>query len=146
MKKLDRQKLGAKPPRYSFILNPHTNLRFSKCPQCQRQAFARKFPLVVVVQGDTGYNQGLTCKYCASCELIMAHKQDLDTQVNYYCEAYRPELLGNAYLVIGTIERSVWKKGIQTPSTVAESFEQIAPIKKYLELEYRPAGWYRDEP
>ena len=31
-----KKKIGKRPSRYSFILNPYTDTRLSKCPKCEK--------------------------------------------------------------------------------------------------------------
>ena len=40
-------RLGKPPPRYRFFLNPHPDLRFTRCPQRGAQMRVRKLPLVI---------------------------------------------------------------------------------------------------
>jgi hypothetical protein len=54
-------------------------------------------------------------------------------------------VFGNDYLVVGTVERTTYRKGIKGEATAGEVLEHFAEFKKHLELGYRPAGWYRDE-
>jgi hypothetical protein len=39
-----RERMGALPPRYSFVLNPYTSERFTKCPSCETPTRIRKLP------------------------------------------------------------------------------------------------------
>jgi hypothetical protein len=41
-------RLGKQSPRYRFFLNPYTDVRFMKCPQCLGKTRQRKLPLVQV--------------------------------------------------------------------------------------------------
>lgn len=40
-------RIGKLPPRYSFFLNPYTDIRFSKGPLCEKPTAMRKFALVI---------------------------------------------------------------------------------------------------
>ena len=72
---------GECAPRYTFILNPHVDYRASKCPLCKKTTYERKFPLVILVAETHPLVLGFTCKYCSRCELIIAHKDALETQL-----------------------------------------------------------------
>jgi hypothetical protein len=47
-----RERMGALPPGYSFVLNPYTSERFTKCPSCETPTRIRKLPLVIHVERD----------------------------------------------------------------------------------------------
>ena len=42
------RQMGQQPPRYKFFLNPYSDVRFSKCPQCEAKTRQRKLPLVII--------------------------------------------------------------------------------------------------
>src|SRR4051794_17148071 len=69
--------LGNLPPRYSFILNPHSDIRLTRCPKCERLTHPRKFALFVHVEEWGGVVLGYTCRYCTRCELIIVHQDEL---------------------------------------------------------------------
>jgi hypothetical protein len=103
---------------------------------------ARKFALFVHVDGTDPVVLGKTCKYCSKCELIVAHQDELEELLARQFSVTNPGVIGNDYMVVGTVERSFWKAGMRTPPTMAETFEHMADIKAHLNVEYRPAGWY----
>ena len=49
-----------------------------------------------------------------------------------------PELIGNDYLVLGTLDRDVWKRGVTGPLAIQEMVEQLHDFVEVLEL--RRAG------
>jgi hypothetical protein len=55
---------GRRVRRYSFLLNPFSDVRLSKCPQCDRLTHSRKFPLVIHVE-NWGRSYWQTCRYCS---------------------------------------------------------------------------------
>ena len=145
MPKSKKQSFGKLPPRYSFILNPHKDLRCSTCPKCERKTGVRKFALLVAVKGAEPVVLGKSCKFCATCELIICHQDELEGLLAAMFGPVKPEVLGNEYFVIGTVERPSYRKGLQSKITAGEVLEHLAEFKKHLELGYRPAGWYREE-
>ena len=58
---------------------------------------------------------------------------------------HAPELIGNDYLVIGTIDRSVWKKGTMTHLTVQELITQLHDFKQVLSFEPLDYGWIKGD-
>lgn len=137
-----RKRLGKLPARYSFILNPYTDVRLSKCPKCERPTHPRKFPLFIHVDGWGPLLLGKTCRYCTRCELIIAHKDEMDAEMAHSLARLAPEAVGREYLVLGTIDRKVWQQGLRGEGPpLAEALEHVADFKKVLELHVEPGGW-----
>jgi hypothetical protein len=55
-----------------------------------------------------------------------------------------PEIVGNDYLVVGTLEKSVWKRGTQQPLTLQEMLEALHDFKDVVTFKLI-GGWVRDE-
>jgi hypothetical protein len=134
------KRIGGQPPRYSFILNPFSDIRVSKCPQCNRPTSARKFALFVHVDGFGPLVLGKTCRYCAKCELIVVHQDELEAQLAHGPSHATPGAGG--YLVIGTMDKTAWQNGLQGgEGQVAATIQQVADFKKVLTLQVDPGGW-----
>ena len=57
-----------------------------------------------------------------------------------------PHLIGNDYLVIGTVDRADWKQGQQNPITSIEGMRSIIhDFKKVLEFELQLPRWVKDD-
>jgi hypothetical protein len=137
---MSKNKLGKLPPRYSFILNPHKDIRVSKCPQCRKLTHMRKFVLLVYVEGWGLFAQGKTCRYCTPCELIVAHKEELEAELVRFFEKHSPEVIGNPYRVLGTVEKQHWKQWLGGQGEpITEALDHVADFKEVLEL--MPGGW-----
>jgi hypothetical protein len=100
---MPKKRIGGQPPRYSFILNPYSDIRISKCPQCSRPTFARKFALFIHFEGFGPLVLGKTCRYCSRCELIIAHQDELKAQLADGPARLMP--CAGGYLVIGTMDK-----------------------------------------
>lgn len=133
--------LGQMTPRYTFALNPYQDTRFSRCPKCERATCSRKFPLLIHVDGFGLLTLGKTCRYCAKCEFIIAHQDELESVMSALFSERAPQLIGNAYLVIGTVERKVWQQNLDKPGTTADILPHAADFKAYVEVRYEPAHW-----
>jgi predicted Rdx family selenoprotein len=133
------KRIGGQPPRYSFILNPYSDVRVSKCPQCNRPTYARKFALFIHVDGFGPIVLGKTCRYCSRCELIVPHQDELEAQLAHGPAGLKPGSGG--YLVIGTMNKKVWEKGLHGEGEVAATLQQVADFKKVLTLHVDPGGW-----
>lgn len=135
-------RFGQLPPRYRFALNPHADYRASRCPRCDHQTFPRKFALLIHVDPDELRVLGKTCKFCSHCQLIIAHQDELEAELAAHFQQARPGVIGNAYLVLGTVEKAAWRAGLKQGQTLEELRAHAADIKEYLTIEYEPGGWF----
>ncbi|MGE0827537.1 MAG: hypothetical protein AB7G75_36165 [Candidatus Binatia bacterium] len=137
------KRLGKLPPRYSFILNQYATERLSKCPKCKKLTHLRKFVLFIHIQDWGPMALGKTCRYCSRCELIMAHQDEIETQLAYSFSQLAPEVVGNEYLVLGTVEKKFWQEGLQGKGQqTSDMLKHLADFKKVLTLHVQPGGWY----
>ncbi len=104
---MKKAKFGKLPPRFTFILNPHAHIRVSKCPICRRLTHMRKFPLLIYIDKWGFLALGKTCRYCSLCELIVVHQDELEDELVHTFERVAPDVIGNQYLVLGTVEKKL---------------------------------------
>ncbi len=136
-----KRTIGKLAPRYSFILNPYSDVRLSKCPQCGRPTHPRKFPLLIHVEKYGPLTLGKTCRYCARCELIVAHQDELEAELAHSLARIAPEAVGSEYLVLGTMDKKVWQQGLRGGGTeLGAALEHVAEFKKVLDLKIE-GGW-----
>src|SRR4029079_6862173 len=101
-RRMARKTIGKLPPRYAFLLNPYSDVRLSKCPKCDRPTHPRKFALMIHVDGWGPFVLGKTCRYCTPCELIIAHRDELEAELTGSFARLDPGVIGKEHLVIGT--------------------------------------------
>ena len=142
---MKKNRFGKLAPRYTFAINPYQEVRFSSCPKCKRLTYLRKFPLLIHVDKFGPFALGKTCRYCTKCKLIIAHQDELERVLAAMFAQHAPQLIGNEYFVLGTVEKQVWKKGLDKPATLEEIREHTADFKRYVTLEYHPAQWVPTE-
>lgn len=136
------KRIGKLPPRYSFLLNPHTETRLSRCPRCERKTHPRKFALLIVVDGSGPLALGKTCKFCTPCDLIMCHQDELEYELTIALEPHNPEAIGNEYAVFGTVSRKVWRRGLEGEGMdTGDAREHVADFEREFDLHYDPGGW-----
>lgn len=99
------------PPRHSFALNPHKEWRCTRCLRCETRTRLRKFALLVGVAEYGLMVLGKTCRYCPPCDFIIAHQDELEALPAAGFSTQEPEVIGNDYYVIGTVERKTWHRG-----------------------------------
>jgi len=138
------KRLGKQPPRYNFFLNPYEDARFTSCPKCNRKTGQRKAPLLIHVDPLDPVALNYTCRYCSHCDLLIAHQDEIEAHLVRLFLQHKPEVIGNDYLIIGTLDRADWKRGLQKPLAYAEIEESLHDFKKVWRFEM-VGGWVRDE-
>jgi hypothetical protein len=129
-------RFGKLKPRYRFALNPFPEVRWSRCPRCEKLTHARKFPLLIHIDGMGLLTLGKTCRYCTPCEFIIADQAELEEQLVITCEERGfPEKVGNSYTVFATVERAWWKRSLtQPPLSLEDLRAHAADIKEHHQL------------
>jgi hypothetical protein len=46
------------------------------------------------------------------------------------------------YIVLGTVDRQVWRRGLEGRVSLSDVVQQMADFKTYLRLDFTPAGRY----
>jgi hypothetical protein len=128
-------RLGALAPRYAFILNPHTDSRFTRCARCEARTNVRKLPLVIHVTGFGLVLLGKTCRLCLRCDTLVVHKAELDDLLTAVVSAQKPE-----YVVLGTIDTHAYRRGLAGGVSLDEVKEHMADFKSYWKMDVTPAG------
>jgi len=131
---------GKQPPEYRFILNPYQDMRFTKCPQCDNKMHQRKLPLVIYIEPNYFLSLNKTCRYCPRCDLLIAHQDDVEHFLASVFMAQKPEIIGNDYLVVGTLDRAMWKRGTQQPLTLQETLDALHDFKEVVTVKVT-GGW-----
>jgi hypothetical protein len=101
----------------------------------------RKFHLLIHIDGFGLLTLGKTCRYCPKCEFIIAHQDDLEHVMAETFSKSQPDVIGNQYFVIGTVEKKAWQEGMIQPMKLEDIRDHTADIKAYMALGYEPGGW-----
>jgi len=133
-------KQAPRPVRHYLFLNPYQDCAFTKCPKCDNKTKVRKYPLVIHIEPKQILNLNKTCKYCTECDLIIVKRADVETLMTACLEKERPSIIGNDYLVFGTLDRSDWKESQEKPNT-SVVMGKVYPFKDMLNFEPVPS-WY----
>lgn len=140
-------KINKLPPLYRFILNPYEDVRFSTCPECSQRTLLRKVPLVVHVDPLHPVVLNKKCRYCPDCNILIAHQDELEQLLVYTFQEHAPEVIGNEYLILGTVDKATWRKQQKEPIPVDQLLGYIHSFKEYLNIQHSPGGWHpKDQP
>jgi hypothetical protein len=138
-------RLGKQEPQYRFFLNPYTDARFTSCPQCGNKTRQKKLPLVIHVDKGATITLNKTCKFCPLCDLLIAHQDEIEGFLAAYFSQNNPDVVGNAYLVMGTEEKVAWRRGMRSQLSGEELLEHLHDFRDYVTFEPAPR-WVWEPP
>jgi hypothetical protein len=141
-KKLSEQN---RKERHRFFLNPYSDCAFTKFSKCDTKTKIRKFSLVIHIKPQQLFILNKQCKYCENCDLIITKKQEIETLMAAGFSQSNPKIIGNDYLVMGTVDRKDWKEGTQNSLSPSEMLERIYVFQDIWDFKVIPAGWYPNE-
>jgi len=76
----------------------------------------------------------------------MVHQDELEPELAYSFSQVAPDIIGNNYMVLGTMKKKVWQGELGGKGgPIGEMLEHVADFKRYYSLEYEPGGWYQDD-
>jgi hypothetical protein len=132
------------PQQYNFVLNPYPDERVSRCPYCEQKTGQRKIPLFIHVDPDYPIALNYTCRYCKRCDLLIAHKHEIEHLLTHIFRQYDPAVIGNEYMVMGTVDKKAWREGLKQAKPAADVMSSHLAVFKtyYQELRHTRTGWY----
>lgn len=130
-----KNRLGQLPPQYDFFLNPYADLRFTRCPKCGAKIGQRKIPLVIWVDPHYPVSLNYTCRYCKYCDLLIAHQREIENLLAQLFRESNPHIIGNDYTVLGTMEKTAWKQGVQKPIEFQDMPAHLHEFNQVLKFE-----------
>lgn len=140
----EEPRLGKLPPLYKFFLNPYVDVRFtSSCPSCYGKTKQRKFPLAIHVRDWGMVVLNKNCRYCPACKLVIGHQDEIEGVLAEFFAKSAPEAIGNDYLVVGTVERKDWRRGMAEPLTNTEMLSGLHDFEDHLHFKPAPRWEYR---
>ena len=132
-------------PQYNFCLNPYPSERLTRCPFCGGKTGQRKLPLFIHIDPLHLIALNYTCRYCADCDLLIAHKHEIEHLLTAMFAQRDPAAIGNDYLIMGTLEKRAWREGLKNPQPMRKSLAHTRRFKAYYqELRTARRGWYPD--
>ena len=140
-----KKQFGSLPPQYNFSLNPYPDLRFSKCPVCENKTGQRKLPLLIHVKPETFIALNYTNRYCRRCDMLIGHKHEIEHHLTEMFLKTDPDIVGNDYLVFGTVEKKAWRENMNRPKPFNELLQNIHDFKNYEELRMTMGGWFHKD-
>lgn len=70
------------------------------------------------------------------------HRVELEAELADALGRLAPAAAGGEYLVLGTVETKVWRRGLKGGGTpLGEALDHVADFREVLELDVDPGGW-----
>jgi hypothetical protein len=91
------------------------------------------------------FTLNMTGRYCPKCDLLILHQDKLESLMVYSMEKFDPSLIGNEYLVMGTVERKAWREAQKQPSSYDVIFDNMHDFKEVVEIKPVRWNWEPDE-
>ncbi len=142
LSKESASRFGEMPPRYRLYLNPYSEYRFTRCPICDKLTKWRKFPLVIHIEPEEFLVLNKHCRFCPDCDLLIVHQDELEAEMAEHMSKRDPSVIGNDYILLGTMEPPAWREGRQQAKQLTDALKYIADFKEQVSFTVRPAGWY----
>ena len=130
--------------KHYFFLNLYEDCAFTKCPKCNNKTKVRKFPLAIHIEPNQLLCLNKNCKYCTDCDLIIVKQSKIETLMTCQFEKVDPSVVGNKYLVFGTLDRKDWLKYSKTSTDPSKVIDQVYVFKDVLNFEVVGGGWHKD--
>ena len=135
------KRLGKLPPKYRFFLNHYQAYRFTNCPQCERTMKVRKHPFLVHVDPQQLVLLNMSARYCPSCDLLILHQDKLEEMLVAALLASNPDVIGNEYVVLGTVERKGWREARKQEYGLQTTLDNLHDFKEVVLVEVEGPGW-----
>ena len=125
---------GGRRPKHFFFLNPYRDVRFTRCPKCQRLTKLRKFALLIHVDGFGLISLGKTSRFCGLCEIIIIHQDELEPEIARVAPDVILNQMNSQYVVIGTLPLSIWKASLRNRFNIETVRNLTADFKDQLKF------------
>lgn len=143
----EKGRLGNLSPRYKFFLNPYRDVRFTtSCPGCLGKIRQRKLPLAIHIDDWGMVVLNKTCRFCPSCDVLIAHRDEIVSLLSQHSPEVAAHVSADRFLVVGTLERGDWRRGITTPLTNAEMLDALHDFEDYVRFQPQPRWTLPDRP
>lgn len=142
----NRPQFGDAPPQYDFLVNPYPDMKLTSCPFCEAKTGQKKLPLVIHIDPMQLISLNYTCRYCRACDLLIAHKHEIELLLTDMFRQMDPSMIGNDYLIMGTMDKAAWRRNATQPVPPNQAFASIHDFNTvYEELRMHEQGWFQGD-
>lgn len=86
----------------------------------------------------------LSGPYCPGCDLIILHQDKVESLLTMAVMERDPSIVGNDYLILGTLERSYWRQASKQGGTVQGLLDNLHDFEEVLLFEPMYPVWLPD--
>jgi len=140
-RKATLRRMGALTPRYSFVLNAYTEVRFTTCPGCRAKTRVRKLPLAIHTEGLGLFVLRKSCRMCIVCDMLIVHQDELEPLIRVRLRNAEGSSRPLDYLVLGTVDPLVWRRGLAGGVSFDEVLRHMADFSRHMQIEQIGRGW-----
>jgi hypothetical protein len=126
--------------RHRFFLNPYKGNAFRKCPVCETSTKIHQFVLVINLKPKQLFLMKVPCRYCSECDLIIAKQEELESIMAARLREENPEVVGNKYLVMGTLDKNDWLEGSSGALSPQEITDRLYAFRDVWNFDVGPVG------
>ena len=76
---------------------------------------------------------------------MIAHQDELEHWLAVSLQERAPEIIGNDYFVLGTVDKATWRKQKKESIPMGELPAYLHDFKEYLQISHSPGGWYTED-
>jgi hypothetical protein len=124
------KRLGKQKPRFSFFLNPYGDVRFTRCPKCTGKTKQRKLPLLIHVDPMQLIALNKTCRYCPSCDLLIAHKDQIEDFLMAFLSQKEPDVTAMTTWSSAPWTAQIGRRGSSPPSLPTTCWNNCTTSRK----------------
>lgn len=122
--------------RYTVFLNPYPEHRFADCPRCGEETHERNRVLVLQLGREIVLPAMAACRFCASCDLLIAHQDELKALLQQVLPQEEQRALEEPMIIMGTVDRGRLRGGeIDEFTTPAELLDAFRPVRQQVDFE-----------
>jgi hypothetical protein len=100
-------------------------------------------PLLIHVVPSHLIALNYTCRYCKDCDLLIGNKAEIEHLLTELFRQREPEVIGNDYLIIGTVEKGTWRENMKHPKDIVDTLAHTSDFVEYEgEMRMTRGGYY----
>jgi len=73
---------------------------------------------------------------------LIGKKSEIEAHLTRLFKELNPSVIGNDYLIIGSVERNAWRENMKQPTPPSEMLRYVHDFKEHRDLQTSTAGWF----
>lgn len=84
-------------------------------------------------------------RFCPHCDLLILHQDKVEELLTAAMSQHNQDIIGNEYLILGTVERDVWRESKKRPQYLKKALDNLHEFKEVVIFEVEHYGWVSNE-